>query len=57
LAVRVTAPLRLTEVVRHKGREKMATLSTAAMMSGRVAVIINESLGWVGEVRGAKKRR
>jgi len=53
----VTAPLRLTEAVRDKGREQLASLSTAAMMSGRMAVIINESLGGVGEVRGAKKRR
>ena len=56
-AVRVTARLRLTEAVRDKGRELLPSLSTAAMMSGRVAVIMNKSLGGVGEVPGAKKRR
>jgi len=55
--VRVTAPLRLTEAVRERGREQLASLSTAAMMSGTVAVIIKESFARVGEVRGAKKRR
>jgi len=53
--VRVTAPLRLTEAVRERGRDHMASLSTAAMMSGRVAVMMNESFGRVGEVLGAKK--
>jgi len=57
LAVRVTAPLRLTEAVRERGREQLASLSTAAMMSGRVAVMMKESFGRVGVVRGAKKRR
>jgi len=56
LAVRVTAPLRFTDAVRGRGREQLASLSTAAMMSGRVAVITKESLGRVGVVRGAKKR-
>jgi len=55
LAVRVTAPLRLTEAVRDRGKEQLASLSTVAMMSGRVAVMINQSIGRVGEVRGAKK--
>jgi len=41
-AVRVTAPLRLTEAVRDRGREKLACLRTAAMISGRVPVMINE---------------
>jgi len=36
---------------------QLASLRTAAMMSGRVAVMINKSFGMVGEVRGAKKRR
>jgi len=57
LAVRVTAPLVLTEAVRERGREQLASLSTVAMMSGRVAVMMNESCGKVGEVGGAKKRR
>jgi len=55
--VRVTAPLRLTEAVRERGREQLASLRTAAIMSGRVAVMLKESFGRVGEVRGAKKRR
>jgi len=50
-------PLRLTEAVRDKGMKHLASLSTVAMMSGRVAVMMNESLRGVGEVRGAKKRR
>ena len=54
--MRVTAPLRLTEAVRERGREQLASLRTVAMMSGRVAVMMNESFGRVGEVRGAKKR-
>jgi len=57
LAVRVTAPLRLTEAVRERGREQLASLSPVAMMSGRVAVLMNESFGRVGEVRWAKKQR
>ena len=56
LAVSDTAPLRLTEAVRDRGREHLTCLSIAAMMSGKVAVMINESLGRVGEVRRAKKR-
>jgi len=55
--VRVTAPLRLTKAVRERGREQLPSLSTAAMMSGRVAVMMKESFGRVGEVPGAKKRR
>jgi len=54
--VRVTAPLRLTEAVRESGREQVASLRTAAIMSGRVAVIMKELFGRIGEVRGAKKR-
>jgi len=54
LAVTVTAPLGLMETVRHRGREQLASLRSTAMMSGRVAVMINESLGKVGEVRGAR---
>jgi len=54
--MRVTAPLLLTEAVRERGSEQLASLRTAAMMSGRVAVMINESCGRVGEVRRAKKR-
>ena len=54
--MRVTAPLRLTEAVRERGREQLACLSIAAIMSGRVAVMMNESFGRVGEVRGAKIR-
>jgi len=57
LAVRVTATFRLTEAVRDRGREQLASLSTAAMMLGSVAVIIKESFGRVGLARGAKKRR
>ena len=53
----VTAPLRLTEAVRERGKEQLASLSTVAMMLGRVAVMKKESFGRVGEVRGAKKRR
>jgi len=49
------SPLRLTEAVRERGREQLASLSTAAMMSGRVAVMMNESFGRVGKVQGAKK--
>jgi len=55
LAVRVTAPLRLTEAVRDKGREQLGSLTTAAMLSGRVAVMMKEPFGGV-EVCGAKKR-
>ena len=55
MAVRVTAPLRLTEAVRERGREQLASLSTAAMMSGRVAVMMKESFGRVGEARGGKE--
>ena len=54
LAVRVTAPLRLTEAVRARGREQLASLSIAAMMSRRVAVMITKSIGRVGEVRGRR---
>ena len=54
--MRVTAPLRFTEAVRERGREQLASLITAAMMSGRLAVMMKESFGRVGEVRGAKKR-
>jgi len=50
-------PLQLTEAVRDRGREQLASLSTAAMMSGRVAVMVNKALGGVGEVRRAKNRR
>ena len=57
MAVKVTAPLRITEAVRVRGGEQLPSLSTAAMMSGRVAVMMNESFGRVGEVWGAKKRR
>ena len=53
--MRVTAPLRLTEAVRERGREQLASVSTAAMMSGRVAVMMNELFGRRGEVCGAKK--
>jgi len=53
--VRVTAPWRFTEAVRERGREQLASLSIAAMMSGRVAVMMKESFRRVGEVRGAKK--
>jgi len=56
LAVRVTAPLRLTKAVRDRGREQLASLGTADMMSGWVAVMTNESFGRVREVSGAKKR-
>jgi len=52
--VRVTAPLRLTEAVRERGREQLASLRTVAMMSGRVAVMMKESFGRVGEVRGQR---
>jgi len=55
--VGVTAPLRLTVVVRGRGREELASLSKEAMMSGRVAVMMKESFGRVGKVHGAKKRR
>jgi len=47
----------LTEAVRERGRERLASLSTAAMMLGRVAVMMNESFRRVREVRGAKKGR
>jgi len=53
--VRVTAPLRLTEAVRESGRELLASLRTAAMMSGRVAVRMNQLIGRVEEVGGATK--
>ena len=53
--MRVTAPWRFTEAVRERGREQLASLSIAAMMSGRVAVMMKESFRRVGEVRGAKK--
>jgi len=43
--------------VRDRGREQLASVSTAAMMSGRVAVITKESFGRVGVERAAKKRR
>ena len=56
LAVRVTAPFRLTNTVRNRGREQLASVSTAAMISGRVAFRINKSLVRVGEVRGVQKR-
>jgi len=55
--VKVTAPLRLSDTVRARGREQLASLRTVAMMSGRMAVIPNESLGRFGEVRRAKRRR
>jgi len=55
--VRVTAPLRLTGAIRESRREQLASLRTAAMMSGRVAVMMKESFGRVREARGAKKRR
>ena len=55
LAVRVTAPLLLTQAVRDKGREQLASLRTAAMIYVRGAVITNESLCRVEEVRRAKK--
>jgi len=54
--VRVKAPLRLTEAVRERGSGQLASLSTAAMMWGRVAVMMQESFGRVGEVPGAKKQ-
>jgi len=57
LAVRVTVPLRLTKALRDKGREQLASLSTVAMMSWRVAVMKNQSLEGAGEVQGAKNRR
>ena len=41
----MTAPLQLTEVVRDRGSEQLASLRTAAMMSRRVADTTNESLG------------
>ena len=50
------ARLRLTEAVRERGKEQLASLSTAAMMSGRVAVMTNESLRGVGVGRVAKIR-
>ena len=56
LAVRVRGLLRLTEAVGKRGREQLASLSTVAMMSGRVAVMMKESLERIGEVRGVKKR-
>jgi len=55
LAVRVTALLRLKEAVRDRGKEQLASLRSAAMISGRVAVMIKESLGRVG-VMGAPYR-
>jgi len=55
LAVRVKAPLRFTEAVRERGREQLASLSTAAMKSESVAVMMNQSFGSVGEVPGAKQ--
>ena len=51
----MTAPLRLTGAVGDMGRQQLASLRTAAMMSGRGAVQTNELLGRVGEVHLAKK--
>jgi len=54
--VSVTAPLRLIKAVRNRGRKQLDTLRTAAMILGRVVVMINESFGRVGEVHVAKKQ-
>ena len=55
--MRVTAPLRLKVAVRERGREQLAPLRRAAMMSGSGAVMMKESFERFGEVWGAKKRR